>query len=232
MSIHRVLVLFGLLLASSPLLAADLAKVPRTIKKEPAYRGKPRYALLVFGHDAKSRMWFVQDDQSLFIDRNGNDDLTEHSERFGSSNGSSFYALRFPANGHDSHLELFTHPDGTFTMTIGLQKRKQHVGVDLMARPSWGSSPKNAPIVHLDGPKELAMYGPPKIIPRMTTPSGQRRFSLRLMVGTSGLGKGTFASYDEVCTEDLGRLRADIVYLQEFPFGLPITQRIELLHDG
>ena len=32
---------------------SDLAKVDRTIKKEPAYTGKPRYCLLVFGPEAE-----------------------------------------------------------------------------------------------------------------------------------------------------------------------------------
>ena len=29
--------------------AADLSKIDRTIKKEPRYKGKPRYSLLLFG---------------------------------------------------------------------------------------------------------------------------------------------------------------------------------------
>jgi len=58
--------------------AEDLAKIEREIDKEPAYQTKsPKYCLLVFGLDAKSRAWLVQDGDTLYVDRNGNGDLTE-----------------------------------------------------------------------------------------------------------------------------------------------------------
>jgi len=60
----------------------DLAQVERTIAKEPSYNSKaPRYCLLVFGADAKFRVWLVQDGDLLYVDRNGNGDLTEAGER-------------------------------------------------------------------------------------------------------------------------------------------------------
>jgi hypothetical protein len=38
--------------------AADLAKIERVVKKEPAYRsGQPKYCLLVFGPQAKTCGW-------------------------------------------------------------------------------------------------------------------------------------------------------------------------------
>src|SRR5258708_1486782 len=58
--------------------AADLPKVDRTIGKEPAYTTKqPRYCLLVFGPRAGFKVWLVQDGNVLYVDRNGNGDLTE-----------------------------------------------------------------------------------------------------------------------------------------------------------
>jgi hypothetical protein len=61
---------------------ADLTKVNRTIAKEPAYVSKqPRYCLLVFGPQAATRVWLVIDGDFLYIDRNGNGDLTEPGER-------------------------------------------------------------------------------------------------------------------------------------------------------
>jgi RNA polymerase sigma factor (sigma-70 family) len=62
--------------------ALDLTKIERTIRKEPAYRGKPRYALLVLGPKAQTRIWLVIDDKTLYVDRNGNGDLTEQGEQF------------------------------------------------------------------------------------------------------------------------------------------------------
>src|SRR5262249_32891132 len=61
-----------------PAPAADLAKVERKIAKEPADQSKaPKYCLLVFGPDARDRVWLVQDGDVLYVDRNGNGDLTE-----------------------------------------------------------------------------------------------------------------------------------------------------------
>jgi hypothetical protein len=56
--------------------AADLSKVDRTITKEPAYRSKPKYCLLVFGPQARHRLWLVIDGDVLYVDRKGNADLT------------------------------------------------------------------------------------------------------------------------------------------------------------
>jgi hypothetical protein len=68
--------------------SATLAKVERTIAKEPAYQSKaPRYCLLVFGPEAKFRVWLVQDGDALYVDRNGNGDLTEDGERVAKKEG-------------------------------------------------------------------------------------------------------------------------------------------------
>src|SRR5436189_297280 len=74
--------LAAVLLLTAPAQAADLAKVPRTIAREPVYQTRtPKYCLLVFGLDAKTRVWLVQDGDTLFVDRNGNGDLTQDGKR-------------------------------------------------------------------------------------------------------------------------------------------------------
>src|SRR5579871_5179529 len=82
-----------LILFAVPAGAVDLAKIDRTIRKEPAYRSKaPQYCLLVFGPEAKTRVWLVLDldsepweenaaGNSLYVDRNGSGDLTEPGNR-------------------------------------------------------------------------------------------------------------------------------------------------------
>jgi hypothetical protein len=57
--------------------AADLSKIPRTIAKEPVYKTKPKYCLVVFGPEAMTRIWLVLDGDVLYVDKNGNGDLTE-----------------------------------------------------------------------------------------------------------------------------------------------------------
>jgi hypothetical protein len=73
-----LLLVAGLVVA--PAGAADLSAVDRTIRKEPAYAGKPRYCLLVFGPDPRERVWLVHDGDTLYVDRNGNGDLTDTGE--------------------------------------------------------------------------------------------------------------------------------------------------------
>jgi hypothetical protein len=50
-------------------------------KKEPKYEQEPRYALLVFGATRQTRSWLVLDGNILYVDRNGNGDLTEPDNR-------------------------------------------------------------------------------------------------------------------------------------------------------
>src|SRR5262245_44513716 len=81
------------LLAAAPAGAGDrdpavLARVERAIAKEPAYQsGAPRYCLLAFGPEAKFRVWLVQDGDVLYVDRNGNGDLTEPGKRIEKKQG-------------------------------------------------------------------------------------------------------------------------------------------------
>ncbi len=82
MMLLRLLSISILLALSSVTTAAvDLAKIERRIAREPVYRSKPRYCLLVLGPEAKTRVWLVQDGATLYVDRNGNGDLTEADEK-------------------------------------------------------------------------------------------------------------------------------------------------------
>src|SRR5262245_29667829 len=62
--------------------AADLKTVDRRVEREPKYQtGKPEYCLLVFGATAEARVWLVKDGDVLYVDRNGNGDLTDDGEK-------------------------------------------------------------------------------------------------------------------------------------------------------
>ena len=65
------------LLTSDPLRAADLAAIEKAIGTEPAYRAEPRYCLLIFEAEANIRVWIVEDERTLYVDRNANGDLTD-----------------------------------------------------------------------------------------------------------------------------------------------------------
>lgn len=73
--------LIGALVMGVPLSAADLSKIDRRLVREPNYQSKPRYCLAVFGPEAATRVWLVHDGDSLYVDRNGNGDLTEAGEK-------------------------------------------------------------------------------------------------------------------------------------------------------
>src|ERR1044072_7148841 len=83
MSVRGVLTCTGWIMMQSVALAAvDLRTIDRTILKEPAYRtAQPRHCLAVFGPKAEARVWMVLDGDTLFVDRNGNRDLTEAGEK-------------------------------------------------------------------------------------------------------------------------------------------------------
>ena len=82
MKSSRVLILAaGLALNVTAACAGNLQGIDRAILKEPAYRTThPKYCLIVFGTNAQTRVWLVLDGDTLFIDRNGNLDLTEAGE--------------------------------------------------------------------------------------------------------------------------------------------------------
>jgi len=61
--------------------AVDLRSKARPICKEPEYSETPRYALLVFGDDAEHQSWLVVDGPTVYLDRNGDGDLTAIDEK-------------------------------------------------------------------------------------------------------------------------------------------------------
>src|SRR5262245_61821124 len=89
-----------LLLGAEQARALDLKKIDRSIAREPTYTSKhPKYCLLVFGPKATTRVWLVADGDFLYVDRNGNGDLTEKGERvqfsaFRDSGAETFEAQR------------------------------------------------------------------------------------------------------------------------------------------
>src|SRR5438874_2599001 len=86
--------------------------------KEPSYRHESRYALLVFGPKREQRVWMVLDGTTLYVDRNGNGDLTEPDERL-EPNG----ARPFGNPGKYTHTDIFeftVHTGATSTSKFRL----------------------------------------------------------------------------------------------------------------
>jgi RNA polymerase sigma factor (sigma-70 family) len=158
--------------AAAPRAGVDLTKVDRTIRKEPVYAGKPRYALLVLGAKAEQRMWLVIDTkaQTLYVDRNGNGDLTEKGERVAVAKIDENEFLQFDAGailddgGKVKHSELivyqyFARQYGRLVNTVCVMD----VGGGGQGNSgenncSFADSPKDAPIVHIGGPLTLRAH--------------------------------------------------------------------------
>src|SRR5262245_51475335 len=74
--------LLVLMIAGQPAAGVDLSKIERRIAREPVYAaGKPKYGLLVFGPQAKTRVWLVLAGKALYADRTGKGDLTGPGKR-------------------------------------------------------------------------------------------------------------------------------------------------------
>jgi hypothetical protein len=162
--------------SSPPIVAAELAHVDRSIGKEPAYQSTPAFCLLVFGLKAEERVWLALDGDALYVDRNGNGDLTEADERvkpqpspFGDLLG--LFGRRRPSTktfevgpvtggGRRRHRLVVQVQEGVWSVYVEVDGRLQQFGG---ARP--GASRDTAPVIHFNGPLEMQLayftYSPP-----------------------------------------------------------------------
>jgi hypothetical protein len=141
MTVSRfVAVLAGMTIFAVPASAADLTKVDRKIAVEPAYRSKPKYCMLVFGPQARTQVWLILDDDTLYVDRNGNGDLTEASEKVPAAK----------SDADDSAQGIFTFEagdvrDGELThkgLTLGVRKLDHLAGLDESVKAFLAKNPK------------------------------------------------------------------------------------------
>jgi hypothetical protein len=185
----------ALLTVHLPGYAADLSKIDRSIGKEPAYQTKPKYCLVVFGPEARTRVWLVLDGDVLFADRNGDGDLTAKDERFPKrhslqevfpvgdifAHGGDSYSLRVEVKlgreGQETSYKIWS------TRQTGKGFRYQRT--DGVLR--FADKPGEAPIVHFGGPLTLTIldWGRP-LQPRRLLRHEDNRLSI--LVGTPVFG--------------------------------------------
>ena len=203
-------------LAASTALTADLGKIDRSIRREPSYKGSPEYCLLVFGPKASSRVWLVQDGDLLYVDRNGNGDLTEPGKRV--AGRVEAFGLRV-FNAGDLQDGSLTHKDltiyqmtappspgrksaaadaSTWSVSVTaersgddhrlLPQRLSYIaGRDRNGSLAFAARPQDAPVIHFNGDLTLAFRND-------ATPFviGRGR-NFAIGVGTAGTGPGTWA---------------------------------------
>jgi hypothetical protein len=260
----------GLALAA-PAPAADPPPVDRSPpSKEPAYKTKaPRYGLLAFGPAARDRVWLVLDGDTLYVDRNGNGDLTEPGEKVAANqepgrdpeeDGYGFDAGEVTVGGrtHKGLLvsflrlkrydgsELGRRPDAKAALakdpkamaavvTIDAEVAGMKGGgiggrVSFMAGPvdltgvfKFAVRPADAPVVVAGGPLEVTFYGD------LPAPRVGRECEFVLVVGTPGVGPGTFAMvrYEDTIPEDAKPV-AEVTYQPAKPGDPPVKEKYEV----
>jgi hypothetical protein len=227
-----------LAVSSAPSSAADLANIERTIAKEPAYKGKPRYGLLVFGPRATFRVWLVIDGDTLYVDRNGNGDLTEPGEAVARLPEGWFRVgtLTEPDGTRHTDLQLQVVQKGSFPIAIRVGgKRQQGLQVEdaspatSQAGSQFAEEPQAAPVVHFNGPLTMKLIYPRERV--WGTHHDDRAVEVVAWVGTPGLGKGTFASIS--AAECLGRPgpTVAIAFPNKSPGGEPVRVKDRLTPD-
>jgi RNA polymerase sigma factor (sigma-70 family) len=222
---------------------ADLTKFDRTITKEPTYKSKPKYCLLVFGPQAKTRIWLVLDGDDLYVDRDANGDLT----------GKARKAERLPIPEPNktqqvtSFLRHIPTPQGKITVevtqTVFDRIRDNHyVSVwleDGAEKPGcferaggspeptvFADRPQDAPILHFFGPRQtyLPYFPPPG--PRLIR--GSEGGGFYVTIGTPGLGKGSFVAHSHGGIPKDAHVVLDLEYPSKEAAGKKVHQRATL----
>jgi hypothetical protein len=140
----------ALLTVHLPGIEGDLSKIDRTVGEEPAYQSKPKYCLVVFGPEAKTRMWLVLDGDVLYADCKANGDLTGQDQRFLPKGGTSFFVDKIPAN----------HAGHPFTLRLDVKTTGYQIQCFTQDSPGFRTAgvllfadrPEDAPVVHFQGP--------------------------------------------------------------------------------
>ena len=185
--------------------AADLTKIDRTIVKEPAYEGKPKYCLLVFGPEAKTRVWLVLDGDVLYVDRNGNGDLTEPKEKVSWTGKSCVAGDITCVPGKDGHTDLMLRKYGSVIEMSLWYDDKQYIIGDQEADPLvFADRASEAPVAHIGGPLSIMLS--------YYWPEAKQPMKLFVRVGTPGLGEGPFAA------RHLEAVKPPVVAVADFEF--------------
>jgi hypothetical protein len=214
----------------------DLSGLDRSLI-EPTYRGNPQYCLLVFGPRAETRVWLVEDGDTLYIDRNANGDLTEAGEAVPVSDHReettvteqgtevpyrawTFAAGDLTAQGHQLEVLRFQTGDEPAQRKVSVQVNGAVVQYAGWARLFQESRAK-APVVHFGGP----------VVPRAlrggTFHLGQQGEELHFCLGTPGLGEHSFAYLAYEAVPPTVRPVLDIAWPTA---GLPLEDHVTLTH--
>ncbi len=220
-SLTAVLTLVLLAPAFAAAETPDLSKIDRRIAKEPVYAGKPQYGLLVIGAEGQTRLWMVldqtKDAKTLYVDLNGNGDLTESQERFG-IDGNAFNLPNFKdavtGASHTDFKVRLSETGGKQTVMINLKWRdKLRMGGGYPQDPATGylsfaDTAAQAPILWAngDGPFRFQRWF------SGTLTIGGNDCSFKVFIGQQGLGPNSFFAFQEYMLPQGEGLQATLLY--------------------
>ena len=161
---------------------ADLTKIDRTIAKEPVYKSKPKYCLLVFGPEAKTRVWLVQDGDVLYVDRKGNGDLTESGQKAPWPDRNCDAGDITCVHGKAGYTDLQLRKYGSvIEMSLWYDDKRYVVGNQEADPLVFADRASEAPVAHIGGPQSIELS-------YFWQRPGSMSLGLRVRVGTPGLG--------------------------------------------
>ncbi|QJW98943.1 RNA polymerase sigma factor [Frigoriglobus tundricola] len=220
---------------ADPLVAEKLVKIDRAITKLPTLESeKPGYCLLAFGPEAEHRVWVILDGSKLYVDRNGDGDLTDDGAITADpalSVPSKSYVFSVTDIGPAKQEKKFALL--VSTLTVGPSQPAAILIVTRDGHPTqkvgpedlrFTDKPEDARVLHFSSP--VITIRPSIILP--TTLDAEKASEFRVQVGTPGVGAGSFVSF---FYRDLAKNRNPIA---EFTFqparagDEPIVKRVTL----
>ncbi len=221
--------------AADPLVPDSLAKIDRNILKRPKFTSdQPGYLLLAFGPDAGFKVWVVLDGETLFVDANGNGDLTDDEPvRFNPAQSTPPKAYVFEAKGVGAAKEEKKWTLGVSTLAVGASQPAAILTAVRDGSPPqkvgptdfrFTDTPDAARVVHF-GSKVLAVR------PSLTMPSVLevgKAADFRVQVGTPGVGAGSFASVGNDGVPKNSNPMAEFTLPPAKPGEKPVVLKVEL----
>jgi len=232
-----------LLLAGVLAAATDLSTVDRKIAKLPKFTAeKQLYALLILGKDAATKVWLVADGENLYVDRNGNGDLTDDGEPLAAKTSTDLrgryrtcewsvgrLAPRSPYLVHVAvqYINTSWHPEDPALADpqwdtllklpdanrSAIRVRRPVSRRDYSGSTGFRSSPEDAPVLHMDGPLTLLLKGGPTL--KRTEPT-----ELQVTVGTPAWSRDLPGSYVWLAYEAFPAAARPVIEV-EFPGRRP-----------
>jgi RNA polymerase sigma factor (sigma-70 family) len=206
-------------------------KAQYRLRKEPAYRAPVQYCLLLLGGQEPVRMWLASDGVTMYVDRNGNGDLTDPGEAvpFKAEGFAAFFANPLPGRSGVEHTHLH----------IAVRQRDWQnnkggywaVRADVEGRcPMYAFAHKfakkfeDAPVIHLGGPLRMGLY---ELQGGSLKPGREADLAAYVVCQYPGVEKA-FVDVDQPrCPKDIHPV-AEILLPAKTPGAEPIKLRVPL----